>query len=94
MANVVFNGTILPVSAGPRPVTVVVTLPGGSLDTLPAVMTNAQGVFSTSKQYGAGTYSAKASVPADSLNKAGESPDTPFIVGLADTIVTLTVTVN
>ena len=95
MANVTFTGKATPVTAGPRSVTVIVTLPDGvTKDTLPAVTTDASGNYTTSKQYLAGSYSAIANAVADSLNKAGSSPSKPFTVGLADTTVTLDVAVT
>jgi len=95
IANVEFTGLIDPVTAGPRPVTITVTLPGGSQESL-EVTTDDQGNFLTTKQYppSEDDYIAKASVPKDAKNKAGESPEEHFTVGLADTVVTLKVTVT
>jgi hypothetical protein len=89
-----FAGTVQPVTAGPRPVTVVITPPTGAVITLPAVNTDAQGAFTTTKDLAEAVgYKAQASTPADSKNKAGQSSIATFDVSaaLADTVVTLTV---
>lgn len=93
-----FDGTFVPVEtaqgpSGPRAVTVTITKPDNSKDTLPAVNADAQGYFKTTKTYVPGPgYSAKATSPQDAWNKAASSPDKPFAVGLADSALTLTVT--
>ena len=91
VANVVFSGKVTPVSVGPRIVTIVVTMPDSTQDTLPTVQTDAQGNFTTTKQYPAGSYSAVASVPEDAQNEAGSSPVTSFQVPKSATTVTLEV---
>lgn len=96
MGKVTFKGTVTsnPPNTNIRDVSVVVTLPDGSKDTLPSVRTDDQGAYITSKDYLLNTvaYLAIANAAEDNLNKAGSSPVKTFIVtGKADTIVTLDV---
>ena len=93
LANVTFN-VALSAQMAPTPVTIKVTLPSATVETLPIVNTNAGGSCTTTKAYLAGNYSAMASVPADAQYKAVSSVSVPFTVGLEDRTIVLAVVVG
>ena len=99
MANVKFSGTVLTQATPPVPrtsitVTVTVTLPDKTTDTLTAT-TDTTGAYTATKTYTAiGAYSAIATVPADAQFDKATSPATPFTITLAAQTVTLNVNLS
>lgn len=91
MANVTFSGTVSAQAASGETVTVTVTKPDTTKDTLNA-KTDATGTYSVSQTYTvAGAYSATATVPADAQYAAATSPAVSFTIALVNRTVTLNV---
>ena len=96
MADVTFAGTVAtqatpPVPRPNIPVTVTVTKPDTTKDTL-AATTDSSGKYTVTKTYtAAGPYSATATVPADTQYAAATSPAAPFTITV---LMNQTVTLN
>ena len=93
VANVTFN-VILSAQLAPTPITIKVTIPDNTVETLPAVNTNIGGICTVNKEYLPGSYFAEADAPADARYKAVTSGLIPFTVGLEDRTIDLTVVVG
>lgn len=93
MANVTFSGAVsAQVSAG-ETVTITVTKPDNTTETLIAV-TLADKTYSVTNQYVvAGTYKAKAHGDADAIYIACDSAEVSFTIALTARTVTLNVTI-
>lgn len=90
--QVTFSGTVSAQAQAGEAVIVKVTKPDSSIDTLNAA-TDAQGNYTVTQPYPAGTYSATAHVDADSQYQSADSPAVAFTVALAQRTVTLNVAV-
>lgn len=94
MANVVFNGAVSAQVTAGETVTITVTKPDSSTETLTAV-TLADNSYSVTKQYTvAGAYKAVAHGNADAVYDAWDSAQVPFTVTLTPRTGTLVVTVS
>jgi len=91
VANVTFSGKLSAQAATGEQVTVAVTKPDGTKDTLTAA-TDTTGAFTVTQPYTvAGSYSAVASVLADAQNSSAQSPAVAFTITVANRTVTLNV---
>lgn len=94
MVNAVFQGSNSAQVAAGETVTITVTKPDNSTETLTAV-TQADKTYTTSKVYTiAGNYTAKAHQDADAGYSAWDSAPYPFTVTLAQRTGTLIVTLS
>jgi hypothetical protein len=94
VANVTFSGTISAQAAVGETVTIIVTKPDGTKDTW-TTPTNAVGAYSITETYTvAGSYSAVASVAADTEYAAATSPPVTFSITLTNRTVTINVTLS
>ena len=92
MVSVRFNGAASKQSAPGEQVTITVTKPDSTKETLTA-STDAAGAYSVTKAYTVGgAYKAQPSIPADAEYIAVTGAEVPFVIGLADRTLTLTVT--
>lgn len=90
--KVVFSGNVSAQAQAGETVTITVTLPDGTKDTLTAT-TQADLSYSATKEYMvAGAYNAVASGVADSQFRAWTSQTVSFTIELADRTGTLVVT--
>jgi len=87
-----FTGSVSAQTAEGETVTITVTLPDASTETLTAT-TLADKTFATSKDYPPGEYSAVASIEEDAEYKAAASSSVSFTIEKADRTLTLTVNV-
>ena len=93
MGNVVFTGSVSLQTAPGQTVTITVTKPDATTETL-TTTTQADRSFTVAKEYPAGDYTATAHVDADGTNSAADSPTVAFTVGLTPRTITLSVTVT
>ena len=94
MANVIFAGSQTAQVAAGQTVTITVTKPDGTTDTLTA-KTDSTGAYTVTKTYtAAGSYSAVAAGAADTQYTAWTSKPFPFTISLTDRAGTLTVTLE
>lgn len=92
--NVLFNGSVSAQASAGETVTITVTKPDSTTETVTA-LTLADKTYSVAKIYVvAGAYSAKAHGDADSQYVAWDSTDVPFNIALANRTGTLIVTVT
>ena len=91
--KVTFNGSVSTQHAPGETVTIKVTQPDSTIDTLTA-LTDDTGAFTISKNYLAGDYSARAHIDEDVLNKAKDSDVVSFTVPKQDRTLTLNVVVG
>lgn len=90
--NVTFNGSVSAQATAGETVTLKVTKPDTTVDTL-TTTTLADRTYTLSKIYTvAGNYSVIASVPADATYKAATSASVAFTINLLDRTITVTVT--
>ena len=87
-----FTGSVSAQTAEGETVTVTVTLPDASTETLTAT-TLADKTFATSKEYLPGDYSATATIEEDAEYKAAASSPVSFTIAKMDRTLTLTVNV-
>ena len=93
MATVTFSGSVSVEAAAGETVTVRITLPDNTVDTL-TTTTNADLTFSVAKQYSvSGSYSAVASISADSQYSTAASGSVHFTISLATRTITINVAV-
>ena len=93
MGQATFTGTVSAQIAEGETVTITVTLPNASTETLTA-LTLADKTFTTSKEYGAGDYSAIEHIDADAEYLATDSPAVPFTIGKQPRTITLNINVT
>lgn len=94
MATVTFTGTVSAQASAGETVTVTVTKPDATKDTLTAT-TLADKTYSATKVYTiAGNYSASAHGNADAQYGAWDAGPVPFTIALATRTATLTVTIT
>ena len=94
MANITFAGVVSAQAAAGETVTITVTKPDSTKDTLTAT-TDGNGNYSVTKTYTvSGSYSAIATVTADAQYAAATSPATPFTISLVNRTVALNVALS
>jgi hypothetical protein len=92
VANVTFSGSVSAQAASGETVTIIVTMPDTTKDTLTAI-TLADKSYTVTKQYSiAGSYSAQASGVADAMYSSWQSPVVPYTISLSTRTGTLVVT--
>ena len=92
MTTKTFSGKISAQTSTGETVTITVSKPDASKDTLTAA-TDAQGNYTTTKDYTvAGNYSAVASIPVDPTYTQATSPTVNFTIALITRTLTLNVT--
>lgn len=92
MGQVTFTGSVSAQIAEGETVTITVTLPDSTTETL-TTTTLADKTFTTSKEYGAGDYSAIAHVDENAEYLAADSPAVPFTIAKQARTITLNVDV-
>ena len=92
MGQATFTGTVSAQSAEGETVTITVTLPDTTTETL-TTTTLADKTFTTSKEYGAGDYSAIAHIDENSEYLAADSSAVPFTLTKQPRTITLNVNV-
>lgn len=94
MTTVTFNGIVSAQATAGETVTLHVTLPDNTIETL-ATITLIDLSFNTTKDYLPGVYSVYVSIDADNHYKAASSAHAPvsFTVGLMDRTITVNVSV-
>lgn len=93
MTNVTFNGAVTAQVSGGEVVTITVTKPDGTTDTLTA-QTLADKTFTATKDYLPGDYTVKVHVDADTQYTAADSSVVSFNVGLEARSITVSVVVG
>lgn len=91
-----FNGSVSAQEKAGETVTITVTQPDGSIQTLTA-LTDANGAYAMSMDYSApGDYQARAHIDADAMYQAADSPVVPFKIaapGLQPRTISLNIVV-
>ena len=90
--KVTFSGVVSAQYAAGETVTIAVTKPDDTIDTLTAT-TDAQGAFSTEKDYIAGDYSGTFHIDQDAKYQAADTSPIPFTVNLEPRTITANVVV-
>jgi len=90
MGSITFLGNVSDQASPGETVTIDVTKPDGTHATVTA-LTDAQGIFSASYDDVPGTYSAIASIPADSTFQGATSNTVSFVVALGARTIILSV---
>lgn len=92
MATVTFDGVVSAQAVAGETVTLHVTKPDSTIETLTTV-TLADLSYTTTKDYLPGTYSVQSSIDADNLYKAALSTTISFTVSLMDRTITVNVSI-